>query len=255
MKKLHTITATLILAAMGASATVIVDYNPPATRLSGRDADVDTTNGDTWNFSDTTALFPASDGQNDTIYGGVITTWFTAQAHKPSLVQVADSGAQIQVGANTGFAGTQTAKGAFVWNQADFLNGADSGIISLGAGSSISMAVTEVGATEYRAVLNQGGTYYVSESSATDTSALVLDPTTVNWAVLDTTDYTYGSFSSLALDDVQGVGVWFDQSRDDNLTRFRVTDMQVNAIPEPASFGLVTALGGGIIFLRRWILI
>jgi len=238
------------LVAMSASATLYVDYNLFGSVSVSRDADFGegsvTNNGDVWTFSDTTALAPSAGGQNDVIYGGVITSWSVESDYNPTF-QHQSNGFQLQIGDQ---GGTQAATGTYVWKQEDFLNGGDTGTISLGTGSSITINLAEAGATDYRAVVNQGGSYYVSQSVASDTADATFDLTATDWATLNTADYSYGTFSALTLDDVQSVGVWFDQSRN-GLTRFRVQDFQLNVIPEPATLGLVAAMGAGILFIRR----
>ena len=253
-KKMMSAVALVVMGSVAVSqAAVIVDYNAPATRTNGVSATTSTSFGDTWAFSDTSPLFAGGDGQNNIIYGGAITTWTVEEDYKPSVVQVNGSGAQIQLKPAGNATSTQRALGAFVWNNADFLNGTAGTTVELGAGSTISMSVLESGVTEYRAVVNQGGTYYVSNDSAVGAALSIADASATTWALLNTADYTYGTFGALTMDDVDGVGVWFDNSRVNNLSRFRVTDLQVNAIPEPATLGLVAAFGGGILFLRRFL--
>jgi hypothetical protein len=244
------------------NAAIVVDFTTNFGTTNSRAADTDTNTGDTWNFSTTTALIEDTTLQagesNKRVYGGVITTWATSQAYAPlhRILDVADPNPdrlQLQVNPTTLTGGT-SAKGVWLWNKADFLNGFNSGTLSIGAGDSLSLDVFQLsGGTTSRFVVNQAGTYYVSSASSTNSTGTfsIADLSTQTWAPLDTTDYSIGSFSSVALNDVQGVGVFFNLAPSgNNQSLFGITDFQLNVIPEP-SVALLCGFGFLALLRRR----
>ena len=80
----------------------------------------------------------AQQGQSGKIYGGVATTWSVSQAPFSTLyvLKNANDGFVVQVDP-TDKTGTQSITGAYLWDKADFLEGA-ADIVQLNAGSSIS---------------------------------------------------------------------------------------------------------------------
>lgn len=241
------------------NAAIVVDFTTGSSGfLDGRAADTNTDNGDTWNFSASTPLIndtTLDPGEsNKRIYGGITTTWATSQPYNPSF-RFVNFNTTLQLQINPGnLAGGTSAKGVFLWNQADFLNGFNSGTVSVGAGSSLSLGITaNSGGSTSRFVVNQGGTYYVSNASNTTFGAhtfSVADITTQTWAVLNTTTYTFGSFSPVTLNDVQGVGIFFNLAPSgNNQSIVNINDFQFDVVPEPSA----TLLGGlgALALLRR----
>lgn len=262
MKSQKSIITPLFLAAFlltpSMNAAIVVDFTTNLGTTNSRAADIDTNTGDTWNFSATTALIedttPQAGESNKRVYGGAITTWATSQAYAPlnRILDTTTDFLQLQVNPTTLTGGT-SAKGVWLWNKADFLNGFNSGTLSIGAGDSLSLDIFQLsGGTTSRFVVNQAGTYYVSNASSANTTGTfsIADLSTQTWAPLNTTDYSFGSFSSVALNDVQGVGVFFNLAPSgNNQSLYGITDFQLNVVPEPS----VILLGGigALALLRR----
>jgi len=248
-----------LLTALSASATTHVDFNPLPSgtnaAASPRIKDVDINGSDVWNFSDTDVLLSSPFAQNNVIYGGLTTTWTGGASYNPTFQLQSTVGTQLQIASGNG---DIAVTGAYIWNQADFLNGGDALTVSLGAGSTITIGLnaTASNTRDYRAVVNQGGTYYVSETGFTDNTAgaHVVDLFTTQWALLNTADYTYGAFAPLTLDDVEGVGILFNYTRTgDLISRIQFNDFQFNAepVPEPTTFGLICIGSVALLFARR----
>ncbi|HSH09045.1 MAG TPA: PEP-CTERM sorting domain-containing protein, partial [Oceanipulchritudo sp.] len=149
-------------------------------------------------------------------------------------------------------------KAAFLWNMADYLVGAGSSV-ELGTGSSISFnfpAYSAAGglslANEKRMIVNQGGTYYISQQwTAGASNSTGWDPSATDWAVLNTSDYSYGAFNNLLLDDVRGVG-FYAQGAAVGGSGFKIGSFEVTAVPEPSTYALIAGfLALGLILVRR----
>ncbi len=220
--------ACVVLSAAAVSASTFVDYNICTTSSPSVAADIQSTTGDTWTFSDTTPLITGgTGGQNGTVYGGVITTWSGAADYNPVLLELnADRGLQVQVIPRNG--STTTAKGVWLWKKQDFLSGSGQ-TIKFVSGDSISLNLSwsQASSRETRMVVNQGGTYYVSQYSSAGTGTMSVDPTATQWAVLNTSNYTWGAFSALSLSDIRAVGLYFNVSRTADFNSYRIGDFQV----------------------------
>jgi len=218
----------------------------------------------TWTFNDTaTPLFngtagtPGVNNSNTVIYGGLDTSWATEASYDPSNVNKLDAGLLITKVNN----GTAAFTSAYIWKKEDFLNGLDSGTLSLGDNSSFSLTTTKLLNTtkEVRFIVNQAGTYYVSNTTANNVATNVLaDINGDTWAELTITtnaaggNYLIGStYSTVTFDDVRAVGIYADVTRSGQI-EWNVTDFQFAAIPEASSYALVAGLLGlGSVMLRR----
>lgn len=265
--------ASLILATSAVAQTTIVDFTatntstPSTTTSSPRAKTTDTTSGDTWAFSDTTALFAANGGQNDRIYGGVNTVWVSTSYNPTFTIGGATDPRrivlQIHSDNTTGPTTPASATGMYIWNKDDFLNGADTATVALDTNSSMSINLQgNSGITrDIRFVVNQGGTYYVSETTknTTGTGAFSLSsPSTINWAPIDTTTYAIGSYSSLVMNNIQAIGLYFNFTTNSASQQifFSMDDFQASAsltaIPEPSTYAALAGLGAlGLVIWRR----
>ncbi|WPJ97022.1 hypothetical protein SH580_04785 [Coraliomargarita algicola] len=245
------------LALSATAQTTVVDFTS-IDSSSGEAADSTTASGSTWNFTtdyliEDPSLVPGE--SNKAVSGGVQMTWAGALSND-FQIRVASEELRVQI-RHTGAA---TAEGAFIWNQADFLNGYDTGTLSMSAGDSMSLDITTVttagASSEIRFVVNNGGTYYVSNTSTTNTSGsfTISDLSTETWATMSTDDtYSFGSFSSVAMTDIQGVGYYFDLSTTAGEGNFRldVNDFKYTVVPEASSFGLLFGLLSFCFVLKR----
>gem|GEM_PF-5260389 len=229
-----------------------------------RSIDVDTATGDTWNFSDTMPLISDSDplpGEtNKTIYGGMASTYDADVGNSDIALSYfgGNPALNIQVLRNTDVPVEKTGTGMLIWNQADFLNGGDSGTINFETNKA-SISVTHDfrnGQGELRYVVNQGGRYYVSDTTAStenDTVSTLSDLSAEKWATISTDNlYTIGSsFIDITLDDVRGVGIYFHLAGSGKRRAYmRLNDVKVD-IPEPSTCALYLGFVGIAVLSRR----
>ncbi|TVP82448.1 MAG: PEP-CTERM sorting domain-containing protein [Puniceicoccaceae bacterium] len=153
-----------------------------------------------------------------------------------------------------------TIQGMLVWKKENFLNGFDAQPVQLNSGDSLSITWTQIAATtvDVRFVVQQGGSYYVSNSGFSslvannDLTTFSVDPAQTTWALIDTSDYSIGSFSSVVLADVEAVGIYFNASRANQQTIISFNDFKVVDIPEPSTFGILVGLAIlGLVVTRR----
>jgi hypothetical protein len=271
MKKRSVIllSACALFAASTAPAVVVVDFTNAATTVeSAAGRDVDTASGDAWSFRDTgTPLFSGtSDGSNTRIWGGLTTTWTPDNAaYNPPMNLLTNGRLYIQ---NTGgAAGTYstTATGMLIWKKENFLAGANAQTVQFGAEDTLTVGWTQIVSTSHdmRFVVQQGGTYYVSNANYTDAVANQTGTTAENWSIyaaattwapINTSTYAIGSFSSLALTDVTAVGLYMNASRTSQQVIISLRDFQADAtaIPEPSAYAALIGLGAlGLVAFRR----
>ncbi|MGE9291262.1 MAG: hypothetical protein ACQKBT_09745 [Puniceicoccales bacterium] len=248
-------TVTIATAAT-ASAQEIVDWDAGDGYVSGW---VNGTglSGGTVPFSDTIARSPSSDYTGGTYYGGAI----------------GDGTNGIQwwrVGtANMNFGGYTQENGdamtaIYVWNQADFLNGYDTGETTI---SSFSADLYTSGSSQSqgyaRWLIEVDSAYYVSDSFdvafSTSTEYSLNDLSSVDWYSIDPTTSMTAVGSVWADEDfsnVTAVGLWYQvvderTSVTGSVSGFgNIESFSVTAIPEPstssaiiASIILCTAIG------------
>lgn len=219
-------------------------------------------------FSDTVALSPSSDYSGPTFYGGYFLSSTTLQGGF-SRQQIRESGGSeliyLQAYRADGWAGSTLAHGGvFIFKQADFNSGFQSGAVAL---DGLSVKFSSFGSATGRFTVQVGGDYYVSQStvSVTSTSVQSLSGTALTselWAAYDPStnlvfDVGVASFATLDLSSVTAVGLYFHR---DNLAGgsgatpygFGIESFQATgtaAIPEPAQsaalagIATLTALG------------
>jgi len=205
----------------------VVDFDRTgvSTNDGSRSPDTDTLFGDTWTFSDTVPMVSSTDGSNATIYGGAITTWSESQDYTP-IHRFLNSRLQLFVIPSDPNPKTidTSAEGMLVWTKADFLNGTNAQTVSLNAGDMLSCNIDGVtGNNEFRFVVKEAGVYYVSEATTSGNGAYSIDPTTTNWATINTSTYAIdSSFVSQSFTDVQAAGLYFFSERADNNTNIKI---------------------------------
>jgi len=237
-------TAAGLLMTMNASATLVVDFNTSSDYRNSRAKDANTDTGDIWNYSDTIPLLDDVNGQSGKIYGGVITGWSVPQPdYNPWVLKNPNDGFVAHV-TPPDKSGTQSATGAYLWVKSDFLEGTTE-IVQLNPGDSITYDFNGMtgGNQEIRLIVKQGGITYISQWWTAGYTNVTKDPTETNWAVLDTTDYTWGDFSPLTLEAIEGAGVYYTLSVTGDQCLARIFDFQIDAtvVPAPGTDELIVA--------------
>jgi hypothetical protein len=257
MKKLFlAVSATGLLMALDASATLVADFETSGSYVGSRTKSADTDTGDIWNYSDTVPLLNDTGlgGQSGRIYGGVITSWSVPQpAYSPWVLKNPGAGFVAQV-IPPDVTGTQSVTGAYLWNKADFLEGAAE-IVLFNPGDSISYHfdwMTATGTQQVRLIVKQGGVTYISEWWTSGYENISHDPTTTNWAVLDTTNYTWGAFSPVTFDDIEGAGLYYTLSVTGAQCAARLLDFQIDAtvVPAPGTNEMVVDFGSSSVDMQ-----
>lgn len=155
-----------------------------------------------------------------------------------------------------------------VFKKSDFLGGADSGTLSLGAGSVFSLTVAPSVTSNMRGrwLVESGGVYYLSEitfSLDSGTHDYTYDPDG-NWAVYTPStasgtvlNFTGTNFTTQTLNDVDALGFYVEtwDGTDQILTgstlaSMQVTDFSVNVVPEPSVSMLMISAAG--LLLGMW---
>jgi len=273
--------ALLLLCAVSASplpaATMIVDWggdyvstsqnSPRRTSGSSSTGDFD---GDTVEddrrylvaYSEVTALNPAIgasyNGTSAQFYGGIDNRAYNASVNLNLDDYNIEQGTADRINlriqnSETGSTGGQTF-GLYTWLQPDFLNGGNSGTWGL---SSMSISVLD-NAFTLRWLVKNNGQWYISqetESGASQTD--VWESSGAQWSVYDPAtsilfDDGSATFSDVSMSDVEGVGIYFQNlNTGTTAQRLRITDFQVEAIPEPSAVMFLGGFGLLALFRRR----
>lgn len=238
-------------------------------------------------FSDTVALNPSSDYTGPTFYGGAKWTNDQNVNRAFSRAQIrtdggegtfADSHITLALSTGTSFpsGGNATLAGVVIFNQADWLNGADTGPVELN-----SFSATTVGSlrttnttTEFRWVVESNGNYYLSNTvedwytltkNSTQVRSFTLDSTDLaseTWALYDPStlnfNQTAASFGALPVTTVTAVSLYFEADQivydTSGFQQFSMAVREFSAVgtvvPEPAQ---VASLLGLLVFgLAVW---
>jgi|GEM_PF-2039456 len=214
-------------------AVLVVDYTGAERNTPSRAADSQTPNGAVWNFSDTVYLYERAGAgiTNAKIYGGLVTSWATPTNYSP-LVRFNNEKVQVQVREPS--LANNKATGIMVWKKTDFIAGATERL-GFAPGDSLHINLLEFAGQpvrELRFVVRQDGNYYVSNTAKTRAGKGVFaieDASAERWAKVDTTDYTYGPFGELFVDDIEAVGLFIRFERTGNAVYFSFDDFQATA--------------------------
>ncbi|VGO12996.1 hypothetical protein PDESU_01550 [Pontiella desulfatans] len=217
------------------AATVAVDFALDANAgvIPARAADSHTDFGDTWNFSDTVPLLdggslPVSGNTNAVVFGGMKAGWGTSTNYNPKFV-IDRANERLQLQINSGNP-PHSMEGMLLWNQAGFLNGMDSKQVVFDAESSMTVSFSAFNGTT-RFAVQDGGTWYVSESTFPGTGTHTLNaPTSVRWAPVSTDgSYAIGSFDSRSLMDIRGVGIYLEMTSQNNQVNLKMEEFRMVA--------------------------
>ncbi|WP_309385890.1 hypothetical protein [Cerasicoccus frondis] len=182
-------------------------------------------------FSDSSQLSPSSDYTGPTFYGGYIYTSSAVEGYLSSRQQIRDyaSGDQIFVQAYRGGGWADTTlslHGIYIFNQADFNSGFESGSIALdGVSLSWTGYINTVDASstfDGRLAIQKDGSYYLSQTTidlAQGSGSFSISGSTLSnelWAVYDPStsldfDASSASFNSLELTSITAVGLYYEE--------------------------------------------
>jgi hypothetical protein len=153
-----------------------------------------------------------------------------------------------------------TTSALLLWKQEDFLNGYNTGSLTLAAGSTIALnLVTNAGTTNGRAVVRVGSSYYISASvvSSGEIGLKSADLTTLSWfhydpaSSLNTIGSSFSLLSGGVISNVKEVGFYFSVAGPTNAIRLDSVEFNaVVGIPEPSTYALLAG-GLGLFFLLR----
>ena len=198
-------------------------------------------------------------GTSDIFYGQVVRTagagtFTNLNGNVPTaIVQDNSSSDRLQVQLIN-----SAASALFLWQQPDFLNGLNTGTLNFATGSTVSFTVdTYVNAVPGRAVLESGGSYYISNAVFSGTGTTTVDLTTLSWFNYDPVNAigTIGSSASLVsggvISNVTEVGFYTGVANaPSNAVRVSSVEFNYVPVPEPSGFALLAA-GIGLMVIRR----
>lgn len=196
-------------------------------------------------------------GTSSTFYGAIA---ITGSRTRQTLIQNQSTADRIQLKFTDG--GTGTGAALVLWKQEDFLGGLDTGNVGFNSTDTISIDLATYAQFQPgRLVIQQGSSYYVSQSVFSSTAATItVNPTSLQWFNYDPTGWNATNSSTLStigsaatpvsggvLSGVTEIGFLFS-SNDSSSNAVRISNFEVNmsAIPEPTSAAL---LAGGLVAL------
>lgn len=207
-----------LTAAAGAGEIVNFIYNG-ANSLFSRTANVNVDGEMTWSFSDEVPLGGAASAEGNSstdVYGGVSVTWESAGPAslfvRYAAIVTGDYAGGLQVRALSGDT-YDRAVGIFAWPRSVFTGGDGRYLFTTNDQLSAVFAIqASLGECDIRFAVKTSSGWFVSEQTwdRTADSAQLVNPLSENWAPVNTSDYTIGSFFPLSLSDVRGVGLYFD---------------------------------------------
>jgi hypothetical protein len=224
-------------------------------------------------FSSSTPLNPTSSyaGESSTFYGfWSVIHYDSGRSPEVGFQRITNDGgtdtitfrAELpsEAGASEASPRYGEAHGMLVWRKADFLSlGTATVALDANSGFSVALASPLAEHTKARWVVGQGSSYYVSELTFASSHTLT-NPASTRWAPYDPNTglaFSNGTYSSMAFDDVQDVGLYFASAelRWTSPTvgglRVDVATLSVSAIPEPADYVLIVSAAALLVAAGR----
>ena len=180
-----------------------INFRTSLSGTNGGDWQGDGGNDDAWRlytYSKTNPIIPSSSwgntqGKYDTnqasaiFYGGLeewrVDTVGTAPAANDQARDLAAPSTVDVIAETDTNNANRRGYGIFLWNQNDFLNGGDVGVVTFSATSYATLNITTNPGNHYNwrlAVQNDLGQWYISSVSQTGTGVTTINPSSVNWA-------------------------------------------------------------------------
>ena len=207
-------------------------------------------------FSNTTPIISPSGsyaGTSATLYGGASSINTTYNYFTTPDTGITDNGSADEITFSWPGNSSASAFGEVLWQQADFLNGAASSTIVFDSLSSLFVSLSGNPETT-RFIVDDGGTYYLSNLNFTTTTTLTNPDSNTTWATYvpsaspSATPFNAGTatFAQHTFSNVQAVGYYFDAENQSGQTyTYGVSGYtaQVASVPEPSAFTLLGVFG------------
>lgn len=209
----------------------------------------------TWAYNSSTTIVPAS-GYTTTatsanFYGSLQFTYASGPANfTTARIDNNNDVNRINISTPVNSGVAQTIAGFLTWQKADFLNGLSSQSVSLASGNLLSLNFASVGGAgtvTFRALIQQGGQWYLSANSFTNsaTGTFTIDLYSTNWALwtpasdLSQLPSSY-TLASSTFTDITSAGFYFSGSRSNSMS-FQIDSVEFNAVPEPSIMAMALA--------------
>jgi hypothetical protein len=189
-------------------------------------------------------------GTSATFYGGAHTinatfNYFTS----PDDTGITDNGSTDAITFAWPGNSNVSAFGEVLWQQSDFLNGASSSTVAFDSLSSISVSLAGLPATT-RFIVEDDGTYYLSNLNFTTSTTLTDPNVSTTWAPYVPSadasatpfDSTTATFTPQTFPNVEAIGYYFDSENEgDEMYDYEVNGFsaQVATVPEPSGVVLL----------------
>ncbi len=153
-----------------------------------------------------------------------------------------------------------TLSGLIYFTKTGFLNGYNSGTLSMGQVDEMSWTLAgnnSADTTSIRLAVLNGTQWYVSSANSTSNAAGTVafdNLASTTWGTWNPSsfplDAAFGTFGTPSLTDVQAFGMYFTTTRSSQ-TRLNISGFEVIAIPEPGTLALVGIAPGSLLLFRR----